>query len=138
MRVKNTREWNPSRAACEGSADMLKHKGRLSDPSIAMGIDRNELCYCLRRALLDAQEQTGTKALELEEGGHGGSGNGSKVWGPLGELATAFRPLLTSGLRRTTLLLLLIWFVNALCYYGLVLLTTSVRACDRLMLVLSE
>lgn len=49
------------------------------------------------------------------------------LWGPLAELAMAFRPLLSGGLRRTTLLLLLIWFVNALCYYGLVLLTTSVR-----------
>lgn len=58
--------------------------------------------------------------------GSTGTGKGMKIRGPLSQLATAFRPLLSGGLRRTTLLLLLIWFVNALCYYGLVLLTTSV------------
>jgi hypothetical protein len=36
--------------------------------------------------------------------------------------------LLSPALRRTSLLLLLIWFTNALNYYGLVLLTTTVRS----------
>jgi len=35
--------------------------------------------------------------------------------------------LLSPALRRTSLLLLVIWFTNALNYYGLVLLTTTVR-----------
>lgn len=35
--------------------------------------------------------------------------------------------LLSPALRRTSLLLLFIWFTNALNYYGLVLLTTTVR-----------
>lgn len=53
---------------------------------------------------------------------------GAAVLRPLGRFAQAVRPLLARGLRTTTLLLLLIWFVNALTYYGLVLLTTTVRA----------
>ena len=55
-----------------------------------------------------------------------GSGVGALVLQPLRGLLWALKPLLKGGLRRTTLLLLLIWFTNALCYYGLVLLTTSV------------
>ncbi|KAK9821616.1 hypothetical protein WJX81_008270 [Elliptochloris bilobata] len=38
--------------------------------------------------------------------------------------------LLSPALRRTSLLLLLIWFTNALNYYGLVLLTTTLNASD--------
>lgn len=55
-----------------------------------------------------------------------GSGLGARALRPLRGLLWALKPLLKGGLRRTTLLLLLIWFTNALCYYGLVLLTTSV------------
>ena len=51
----------------------------------------------------------------------------ARVWWPAAELAAAMRPLLSPGLRAMTLLLMGIWFVNALCYYGLVLLTTTVR-----------
>ncbi|EIE20417.1 MFS general substrate transporter [Coccomyxa subellipsoidea C-169] len=77
-----------------------------------------------------AKAQADSKALEVEGGTQGstGTGKGMKIWGPLSQLATAFRPLLSGDLRRTTLLLLLIWFVNALCYYGLVLLTTSLHS----------
>lgn len=76
------------------------------------------------------QGQASSKGLEPEEDAVEAEvpAKGGKVWGPLTDFVTAFRPLLSSALRRTTLLLLLIWFVNALCYYGLVLLTTSVRA----------
>lgn len=42
-------------------------------------------------------------------------------------LAAPVARLLSPALRRTSLLLLLIWFTNALNYYGLVLLTTTVR-----------
>lgn len=42
-------------------------------------------------------------------------------------LAAPVARLLSPALRRTSLLLLLIWFTNALAYYGLVLLTTTVR-----------
>jgi hypothetical protein len=51
---------------------------------------------------------------------------GTRALQPLRGLLWALKPLLKDGLRRTTLLLLLIWFTNALCYYSLVLLTTSV------------
>lgn len=40
--------------------------------------------------------------------------------------------LLSPVLRRTTLLLLFIWFANAISYYGLVLLATTVRLIHRL------
>ena len=56
-----------------------------------------------------------------------GQGLGSRVMQPLMGLAGALKPLMKGSLRRTTLLLMFIWFTNALCYYGLVLLTTSVR-----------
>ncbi len=55
-----------------------------------------------------------------------GSGLGRRILGPLKGLLWALKPLMQKGLRRTTLLLMFIWFTNALCYYGLVLLTTSV------------
>ena len=78
-------------------------------------------------ASTDVQVQDELKpGLEAEESGAPAKGGGSRAWGPVAELATAMRPLLTGRLRRTTLLLMLIWFVNALCYYGLVLLTTTV------------
>ena len=51
---------------------------------------------------------------------------GSRAMQPLTGLAGALKPLMKGSLRRTTLLLMFIWFTNALCYYGLVLLTTSV------------
>lgn len=75
-------------------------------------------------------QQGSSKEAEVEAAGSMQQSGGKRgvLWGPLAELVMAFRPLLSAGLRRTTLLLLLIWFVNALCYYGLVLLTTSVRA----------
>jgi hypothetical protein len=74
------------------------------------------------------QVQAG-KALEMEDDNATGSASKkARVCQSLAELATAMRPLLTGRLRRTTLLLMFIWFVNALCYYGLVLLTTTVRA----------
>lgn len=53
----------------------------------------------------------------------------ARLWRPAAQLAAAMRPLLARGLRATTLLLMGIWFVNALCYYGLVLLTTTVSVC---------
>ena len=53
---------------------------------------------------------------------------GSRALQPLMGLAGALKPLMQGSLRRTTLLLMFIWFTNALCYYGLVLLTTSVSA----------
>ena len=53
---------------------------------------------------------------------------GSRALQPLMGLAGALKPLMKGSLRRTTLLLMFIWFTNALCYYGLVLLTTSVSA----------
>lgn len=46
-------------------------------------------------------------------------------------LAAPVARLLSPALRRTSLLLLLIWFTNALNYYGLVLLTTTVRPVTR-------
>lgn len=58
--------------------------------------------------------------------GKGWAGLGSRALQPLRGLALAMRPLMQGALQRTTLLLMLIWFTNALCYYGLVLLTTSV------------
>ncbi|CAL8465087.1 g4622 [Coccomyxa elongata] len=73
--------------------------------------------------------KSSSKEAEVDEAGNAQQ-SGAKpgvLLGPLAELAMAFRPLLSGGLRRTTLLLLLIWFVNALCYYGLVLLTTSLH-----------
>ncbi|CAK0787220.1 hypothetical protein CVIRNUC_010436 [Coccomyxa viridis] len=53
---------------------------------------------------------------------------GSRALQPLMGLAGALKPLMKGPLRRTTLLLMFIWFTNALCYYGLVLLTTSLHA----------
>ena len=55
-----------------------------------------------------------------------GSGLGQRALGPLQGLLWALKPLMRGALRKTTLLLMFIWFTNALCYYGLVLLTTSV------------
>ena len=45
---------------------------------------------------------------------------------PIRGLGNAFARLLAPGLRLTSLLLMVIWFTNALAYYGLVLLTTTV------------
>ena len=55
-----------------------------------------------------------------------GSGLRQRALGPLQGLLWALKPLMRGALRKTTLLLMFIWFTNALCYYGLVLLTTSV------------
>ena len=52
-------------------------------------------------------------------------------------LAAPVVRLLSPALRRTSLLLLLIWFTNALNYYGLVLLTTTVRPLSRKMQISS-
>lgn len=46
---------------------------------------------------------------------------------PFQALAAQVREIFSGGLLATTLLLQFIWFTNALAYYGLVLLTTSVR-----------
>lgn len=43
------------------------------------------------------------------------------------EVAAMLGQLISPALRRTTLLLLFIWFANAISYYGLVLLATTVR-----------
>ena len=45
---------------------------------------------------------------------------------PFKELGQALSGLFTPALRLTTGLLMFIWFTNALNYYGLVLLTTTV------------
>jgi len=57
-----------------------------------------------------------------------GAGLGSQALRPLQGLIWAVKPLMRGALRKTTLLLMFIWFTNALCYYGLVLLTTSVSS----------
>lgn len=48
----------------------------------------------------------------------------------MGDAAASIRrmvqQLLSPALRRTTLLLLFVWFANAISYYGLVLLATTV------------
>lgn len=66
-------------------------------------------------------------------GARTGSGLGSRALKPLQGLLWALQPLMGGALRRTTLLLMFIWFTNALCYYGLVLLTTSVWAFSALL-----
>lgn len=45
---------------------------------------------------------------------------------PFHAVAAQLKEILSGGLLETTLLLQFIWFTNALAYYGLVLLTTSV------------
>ena len=45
---------------------------------------------------------------------------------PYNAVAGQLKELFSGGLLTTTLLLQFIWFTNALAYYGLVLLTTSV------------
>ena len=52
----------------------------------------------------------------------------------LWQLATAFEQLLAPKLRRSSLLLMVIWLANALAYYGLVLLTTTVSTAKRFWL----
>ena len=71
----------------------------------------------------EALEGSSAQASALTAAGR----RGAAMLRPLGRFAQAVQPLLAKGLRDTTLLLLLIWFVNALTYYGLVLLTTTVR-----------
>ena len=44
------------------------------------------------------------------------------------DVGHAVGQLLSGPVRRTSLLLMFIWFANALNYYGLVLLTTTVRS----------
>ena len=46
---------------------------------------------------------------------------------PFHAVAAQVKEIFSGGLLATTLLLQFIWFTNALAYYGLVLLTTSVR-----------
>ena len=46
---------------------------------------------------------------------------------PFQAVAAQVKEIFSGGLLATTLLLQFIWFTNALAYYGLVLLTTSVR-----------
>lgn len=48
------------------------------------------------------------------------------VMQPYNAIAGQLKEILSGGLLTTTLLLQFIWFTNALVYYGLVLLTTSV------------
>ncbi len=45
---------------------------------------------------------------------------------PYNAIARQLKEIFSGGLLTTTLLLQFIWFTNALAYYGLVLLTTSV------------
>jgi len=49
-----------------------------------------------------------------------------RVMQPYNAIARQLREIFSGGLLTTTLLLQFIWFTNALAYYGLVLLTTSV------------
>jgi len=48
------------------------------------------------------------------------------VMQPYNAIARQLKEIFSGGLLTTTLLLQFIWFTNALAYYGLVLLTTSV------------
>lgn len=48
------------------------------------------------------------------------------VMQPYNAIAGQLKEIFSGGLLSTTLLLQFIWFTNALAYYGLVLLTTSV------------
>ena len=54
------------------------------------------------------------------------SGGLQSLSAALWEIGLGFRRLMGRSLRRTSLLLMIIWFANALTYYGLVLLTTTV------------
>ena len=67
-----------------------------------------------------------------DSGAKAGSGLWKRILEPLQGLLWALKPLMQGSIRRTTLLLMFIWFTNALCYYGLVLLTTSVRSLPKL------
>ena len=49
---------------------------------------------------------------------------------PYNAVAAQLQEIFSGGLLQTTLLLQFIWFTNALAYYGLVLLTTSVSLCS--------
>ena len=49
-----------------------------------------------------------------------------RVLQPYNAVAGQLKEMFSGGLLTTTLLLQFIWFTNALAYYGLVLLTTSV------------
>ena len=49
-----------------------------------------------------------------------------RVLQPYQAIAAQLQEIFSGGLLTTTLLLQFIWFTNALAYYGLVLLTTSV------------
>jgi len=49
-----------------------------------------------------------------------------RVMQPYNAIARQLKEIFSGGLLTTTLLLQFIWFTNALAYYGLVLLTTSV------------
>lgn len=55
----------------------------------------------------------------------------ARVLQPFQAVAAQVKEIFSGGLLETTLLLQFIWFTNALAYYGLVLLTTSVS--DRKM-----
>ena len=53
----------------------------------------------------------------------------ARVLQPFHAVAAQVKEIFSGGLLETTLLLQFIWFTNALAYYGLVLLTTSVSDC---------
>ena len=53
----------------------------------------------------------------------------ARVLQPFHAVAAQVKEIFSGGLLATTLLLQFIWFTNALAYYGLVLLTTSVSDC---------
>ena len=58
----------------------------------------------------------------------------SRALQPYHAVAAQLKEMFSGGLLATTLLLQFIWFTNALAYYGLVLLTTSVSPCLDLLL----
>lgn len=60
-----------------------------------------------------------------------------RVMQPYNAIAGQLKEIFSGGLLTTTLLLQFIWFTNALAYYGLVLLTTSVSPAWLVLLSLS-
>ena len=60
-----------------------------------------------------------------------------RVMQPYNAIARQLKEIFSGGLLTTTLLLQFIWFTNALAYYGLVLLTTSVSPAWLVLLSLS-
>ena len=76
----------------------------------------------------------GGLVLDSEKREPAGKGQNTVAWQarvlqPYYAVAAQLQELFSGGLLATTLLLQFIWFTNALAYYGLVLLTTSVSTC---------